>query len=311
MVPIPNLVQDLPLTRLSNSVLVGTAKFTLDQWALFFTAQNPAMARLAAQYQSYSACYNALNAAYALTRESLLTQDVHNLDNEGDQLYIGFRETVAGAQRMTYMPARKQAGDRLNVFIKKYKVDTKENMISEWSKLQQLCEEANASQSLTADIATLGLTDMMARLTDIANQLRDKLTERSNELPALKAMKQAREAFYPEYRALIQLLNAAALIDEDTTKYASLIQTLNRNIDYVRIHAMSSGSGSSSNGGNGGTTPSDDQGGGSDDQGDSSDDQGGGSLPPSGGGETDGGGDDQGGSDDQGGGGLPPSGGEG
>ena len=248
MVPLPNLVQDLPLTRLSNSVLVGTAKFTLDQWQIFFTHANPAPTRVAAQFQSYSASYDALNAAYALTRESLLTQDVFNLDQEGDQLFIGFKETVAGAQRMTYVPARKQAGDRLNVFAKKYKVDTKENMISEWSKLQQLTEEAAGSESIMADIATLGLTEMMARLSEIANELRDKLTQRSNELPALKAMKQAREAFYPEYRALIQLLNAAALINEDTMKYASFIQTLNRNIDYVRIHAMSNGG--SSNEGN-------------------------------------------------------------
>ena len=246
MVQIPTLVQDLPLTRLTHSVLVGTMKFTLDQFGAFFNAQNPAPARLAQQQASFSTAYGTLNAAYALTRESLLTQDISSLDDEGDQLYLAVKETSLAAQRMTYVQARKQAGDRNVVLLKKYRIDTKENMISEWSKIQQLCEEANASAQITADMATLGLTEVMARLTTIADTLRDKLTERSSEMPALKAMKQAREALYPEYRALIQLLNAFALVSDNVQQYDTLISTLNGNIDYVRIHAMSSGNGSSS-----------------------------------------------------------------
>lgn len=241
MVQIPTLVQDLPLTRLTNSVLVGTMKFTLDQFGAFFTAQNPAPARLAQQQTDFSAAYGRLNAAYALTRESLITQDISGLDEEGDQLFLAVKETSLAAQRMTYVPARKEAGDRNVVMLKKYRIDTKENMISEWSKIQQLCEEANASAQITADMATLGLTEVMVRLTTIADTLRNKITERSNELPALKAMKQAREAIYPEYRALIQLLNAFALVNDNVHQYATLISTLNGNIDYVRIHAMKDG----------------------------------------------------------------------
>ncbi|MBO4214707.1 MAG: hypothetical protein J5888_00050 [Bacteroidaceae bacterium] len=241
MVQIPTLVQDLPLTRLTNSVLVGTMKFTLDQFGAFFTAQTPVPARLAQQQTDFSAAYGRLNAAYALTRESLITQDISGLDEEGDQLFLAVKETSLAAQRMTYVPARKEAGDRNVVMLKKYRIDTKENMISEWSKIQQLCEEANASAQITADMATLGLTEVMVRLTTIADTLRNKITERSNELPALKAMKQAREAIYPEYRALIQLLNAFALVSDNVQQYATLISTLNGNIDYVRIHAMKDG----------------------------------------------------------------------
>ena len=114
-------------------------------------------------------------------------------------------------------------------------------MISEWSKLQQMTEEANESAQLTADLATLGLTDMWARLTEVATLLRDKLTQRSSELPAQKAMKQAREAIYPEYRTLVAVLNAYALVDADTTRFQALIAALNNNIDYVRVHAMKDG----------------------------------------------------------------------
>ena len=142
---------------------------------------------------------------------------------------------------MTYLPAKKQAGDRTMVFLKKYRLDVRENMVSEWSKMQQLCEEAAGSAAIGADMATLGLTDVMARLTEIAALLRQKLTERSAQMPAQQAMKQARETIYPEYRVLIQLLNAFALIDQNAERYNVLISALNANIDYVKIHAMAKG----------------------------------------------------------------------
>jgi hypothetical protein len=231
-------VQDVPVARMTNSVLVGTMKFTLDQFEQFFTIQNPAPARLAAQFAEFTASYKALNEAYALTRESLVTVDIQGLDTEGDQLFIGLKETIEGARRMTVVPTRKQAGDRLQVFIKKYQVDVKENMVSEWSKLQQMTEEGNNSTQITQDLATLGLTELWARLTEIAAELRAKLTERSAELPAQQSMKLARETVAAEYRMLIDVLNAYALIDNDLHRFDSLISTINNNIYYVRVHAM-------------------------------------------------------------------------
>ena len=250
MIQIPELVKDAPIVRMKNAVLVGTMKFTLDRFDASFDAEeNPAPPRLAAQLAEFRTSYEALNAAYALTRESLITQDIAALDEEGDQLYLGLKETVEGARRMTYMPARKEAGDRLTVFLKKYRIDVRENMIEEWSKLQQMTEEADGDVLVRQDIATLGLTDLMTRLTAIAAELRQKMTERSAGLPAQKAMKQAREAVYPEYRALILLLNAFAVTDSEPDRYAALIFQLNNNIDYVKIHAMTKGTASEDEGG--------------------------------------------------------------
>jgi len=250
MIQIPEQVKDAPIVRMKNAVLVGTMKFTLDRFDASFDAEeNPAPPRLAAQLAEFRTSYEALNAAYALTRESLITQDIAALDEEGDQLYLGLKETVEGARRMTYMPARKEAGDRLLVFLKKYRIDVRENMIEEWSKLQQMTEEADGDVLVRQDIATLGLTDLMTRLTAIAAELRQKMTERSAGLPAQKAMKQAREAVYPEYRALILLLNAFAVTDSEPDRYAALISQLNNNIDYVKIHAMTKGTASEDEGG--------------------------------------------------------------
>ena len=271
MIQIPEQVKDAPIVRMKNAVLVGTMKFTLDRFDASFDAEeNPAPPRLAAQLAEFRTSYEALNTAYALTRESLITQDIAALDEEGDQLYLGLKETVEGARRMTYMPARKEAGDRLLVFLKKYRIDVRENMIEEWSKLQQMTEEADGDVLVRQDIATLGLTDLMTRLTAIAAELRQKMTERSAGLPAQKAMKQAREAVYPEYRALILLLNAFAVTDSEPDRYAALIFQLNNNIDYVKIHAMTKGTASEDEGGDEPEptpTPTPDPSGGGDDSG--------------------------------------------
>ena len=271
MIQIPEQVKDAPIVRMKNAVLVGTMKFTLDRFDASFDAEeNPAPPCLAAQLAEFRTSYEALNAAYALTRESLITQDIAALDEEGDQLYLGLKETVEGARRMTYMPARKEAGDRLMVFLKKYRIDVRENMIEEWSKLQQMTEEADGDVLVRQDIATLGLTDLMTRLTAIAAELRQKMTERSAGLPAQKAMKQAREAVYPEYRALILLLNAFAVTDSEPDRYAALIFQLNNNIDYVKIHAMTKGTASEDEGGDEPEptpTPTPDPSGGGDDSG--------------------------------------------
>jgi len=112
-----------------------------------------------------------------------------------------------------------------------------------------MTEEADGDVLVRQDIATLGLTDLMTRLTAIAAELRQKMTERSAGLPAQKAMKQAREAVYPEYRALILLLNAFAVTDSEPDRYAALISQLNNNIDYVKIHAMTKGTASEDEGG--------------------------------------------------------------
>ena len=97
MVQIPILVKDLPLTRLTNSVLVGTMKFTLDQFNLAFDADHPAPGKLELQLTDYAGAYNGLNEAYALTRESLITVDISALDHEGDQLHLAVKETAEAA----------------------------------------------------------------------------------------------------------------------------------------------------------------------------------------------------------------------
>ena len=62
---IPTLVQEFKLAATTNSVCVAIVKFTLGQFALYFTAAAPAPVKLARQITSLRAAYDVMNDAYA------------------------------------------------------------------------------------------------------------------------------------------------------------------------------------------------------------------------------------------------------
>lgn len=245
MVNIPTLVQDLALTKLTNSVYVGTMKFTIDTveaFVLSLPSEHPDVEMVAEQLREAKKAYQTLDAAYKLTLRSALTDEIAALDAEGDQVFLAVKEMVAAALRMTFDAEKMRQAQVYSEFLRKYKVNVQENMISEWSKLQQLCEEAASTEALTQAEAALGLTAAMDRLTAIAAQIRQKITQRSGELPEAEQMKKARAAMDPEYKALIVVINSSAVFTTNPA-YNNVIKTLNGNINYVRIHAMSKSAG--------------------------------------------------------------------
>ena len=241
MVNIPILIPEFGIARLTNSVYVGTMKFTIDTVVAFlgeFPSEHPDVVLVTEQLAEMRKAYQTLDAAYALTLRSAVTDEIAALDAEGDQVFLAVKEMVAAAMRLTFDTEKLRHAQVYSEFLKKYKVNVQENMISEWSKIQQLCEEAAASQTLTQAEAALGMTAAMDRLTAIATQIRQKITQRSGELPEAEQMKKARAAMDPEYRAMITVINASAVFTRNTS-FDNLIKTLNGNLNYVRIHAMS------------------------------------------------------------------------
>ena len=67
-------------------------------------------------------------------------------------------------------------------------------------------------------------------LTGFSAQIRQKITERSGELPEAQQMKKA--------RAQILVLNASAVIYGQGGDFDGIVKKLNDNFNYVRIHAM-------------------------------------------------------------------------
>lgn len=250
MQQIPELVKELGLSRLTNAVYVGTIKFTIDQMRqLYVDNQDKFPALLTAQYTDARSAWATLDDAYAQTLRNAISDEISALDKEGDQLLYAVRGTVDAALRMTFNAEKVERAKYFNEFWKKYRIDPTENMIAEWSKVQQAMQEANTNYQLELAAKALGIWDVVARLTTIADTIRKKITERSAQLPELQQMKKARVAMDPEYKRLIQILNAFLIANADFAQLASeMVAALNRNIDYIRIHAVSkAGSGEEEN----------------------------------------------------------------
>ena len=311
---IPTLVQEFKLAATTNSVCVAIVKFTLGQFALYFTAAAPAPVKLARQITSLRAAYDVMNDAYAEQQKRVETAGIKQRDDEGDQLLYGVKGMLEGAVRMTYDQVRYTKANLLWEAFRKYRIDPTENMISEWSKVQQFCEEYLGKADLQDAGALLSVDGPIRRLAVLADEIRDLMTERNAATPTQGAMANAREAVYPEYRTAILLLNAFVAISDDPTWMAALVKALNDNLNYVRKHSMTQGGGgsnNSNNNGGGGSNNDDNNGsGGSDDNNGGSGDNGGdtpggdnngGGSGDNGGGSGDNGGDTPGGGDNGGG----------
>lgn len=244
MQEIPKLVKDLGIARLTNAVYVGTMKFTLDQVQALLDGEHKddVPEKLRRQWQDFAAAYEEVDDAYALTLRSAITDEIAALDGEGDQLVLAVKGIAEAAMRMDFDPERQQAATYFDEHWRKYKINPQENMLSEWSKVQQACQEATTDGQMEQAAKTISIHAAILRLASIAETIREKITERAATLPEFQQMKKARATMDPEYKLLILMLNAFAIATDRPGIYEDLIATLNNNIDYVKLHAVNKGS---------------------------------------------------------------------
>ena len=234
-------VQSAPITDLKLTHFVGLMTFTKDQFAQTFTTENPAPAKVAEQLSRYLTAYTVLDNAYRADKYSLDTEKLKNADEACDHIFMGIKKMTQAQQAFEFNLAVKVAADRMMQCIDKFEIDVAEDYLGENNKLQQFLVEISGSAQLTADAQTLGLADALTQLDEQVTLLRDLLTQRGNAKPSKGAMKAARVNMEPEYRWLIAILNAAALMNNDEHAYETLVNTLNNNIDYLRVHALKDG----------------------------------------------------------------------
>lgn len=254
-------VQSAPITDLKLTHFVGLMTFTKDQFAQTFTTENPAPAKVAEQLSRYLTAYTVLDNAYRADKYSLDTEKLKNADEACDHIFMGIKKMTQAQQAFEFNLAVKAAADRMMQCIDKFEIDVAEDYLGENNKLQQFLVEISGSAQFTADAQTLGLTDALTQLDEQVTLLRDLLTQRGNAKPSKGAMKAARVNMEPEYRWLIAILNAAALMNSDEHAYETLVNTLNNNIDYLRVHALKDG-GATEGGGGTGTNENENGGGG-------------------------------------------------
>ena len=247
-------VQSAPISQFKQTHFVGLMTYTKEQFAAFFTTENPAPVKLAAQLTVFNQKYDVLDEAYRIDSYSLDTEKLKKADEDCDSTVKAINKMIAAQQAFGFNPPVKDAADRMMQCYDKFEIDVTEDYLGENNKLQQFVHEIETSAQLTADAQTLGIQPAVAQLKEKVTLMRDLLTQRGLAQAPKGAMKAARATMETEYRWLIAALNAYTFVDENPQRFASLISILNTNIDYLRIHALKDGGNTSGQGGNGSDT---------------------------------------------------------
>lgn len=234
-------VKTINLFDLRQTHLVGLMTFTRDQFAASFSTEKPAPTKLQAQIAAFNKAYTDLDTAYRADTYSLDTDELKAADKECDDIFRSIAKMVDAQLDFNFNPELKMAAKRVKQAIDKFGIDVSEDYLAENNKLQQLIQEITESTQLTADSKALGLETAFAQLKEKATLVRDLLTSRGLAKAPKGRMKQARQAVEDEYRQLIQLLNAYALVDDDEHRFDSLFNLLNQNIDYLKNTVLARG----------------------------------------------------------------------
>jgi hypothetical protein len=234
-------VKTLHLSELKNTHFVGLMTFTRDQFASTFGNTDASPAKVTAQLQRFNNAYKTLDEAYKTSTYSLDTERLRQADDDCDRTFMGIKKMVQAQQAFDFNPTVKDAADRMMQAIARFDISPDEDYLGENSKLQQLLNDVNTVTSLTDDAATLGVTAAFAQLAEKVDLVRKLITQREAFKAPNGATKAARQQMEPEYRWLIAILNAAALMDDDEHRFDSLITVLNAHIDYLKKNVIRKG----------------------------------------------------------------------
>ena len=194
-------------------------------------------AKVVTQLTAFLNSKNHEDDVYRLQRGSDLTEVLFNKDqNERDPLFRNIHNMLSMYAENSIDTARQTAAQKMLKVEKKYEIDTRENLETEGLKISQWLQEQFASAELTAAAATLGLTEALQQLDTINTECRQLAGDRNDEraLQETSALKNARTATDVEYEWMIRMLAAAALMDNNETRYLTLIRGLNEDINYYK-----------------------------------------------------------------------------
>ena len=243
------------IERKGNSYHVNFYLRVSSRFANFFTAQNPAPARVAAQLACFNAAIAAEDGFFKISTKSDLTPLIQEWDTKRDNNTSSLR-AMAQAFALNPADAQKQAdGQRVLDLMRHYALSNDDNYENQGSKTLQFCQAIDGSTTNTAAITNIGATAFYQGLKEANEQCRALIDQRNlerSEAPQ-QTMVDLRAKTEAEYRDLIFITNAYAMTNDDIHAWDPLLNVLNEDINYYEKTVFAgNGSSSGNNGGNSG-----------------------------------------------------------
>ena len=176
---------------------------------------------------------------YVISQKSLLTKRIAEADHQRDQMFMGYRAAVNAFLRSpdTAMAA---ASERLWAHLTDYRINTGWQFDRETAAIANLLKDCETKYA--ADVDKLGVKAYVDALKT-ANEKVDELlltrtTDRGEQ--AAGALRAARRASDAAYIRLMKVVNALAILHNDTAKCDAFIKFMNAEIKHYREQSYGS-----------------------------------------------------------------------
>lgn len=175
---------------------------------------------------NFKVAVTAEDEALKISQKSLLTDEIAKADSDRDALYAGYKKAVEGFLAMPIADMA-QAAKILSQHIKDYKINTADQLDKETGLLVNFISDLE--DKYAAQVAKLGLTAFVTNLKEANERVRTLTLQRTNEKISITvgALKTARTASDDAYRALVEMVNALALVfgEKDYTAFIDYVNT--------------------------------------------------------------------------------------
>lgn len=234
---IPQL-DSLTTSRLQKTVRMNfweTVKPSLAEWR---AKQEPAqfVGKAEAQYQAWLQAEEHEDECYVLATKDAFTQALLEKDQQRDPLTLQVKNYFTFYAQNTVEPAKQQAAQALLPVWQKYAIDVKAAYALQTTQTAQWIDEMEQTPALTAALETLGLTQTVAQLKQVNQDIRNLLAQRdqTDSTTQKAAYRTACTATDEEWRLLVLTLNAYAVTSTSETLFTDLFALVNKQIDNAR-----------------------------------------------------------------------------
>ena len=244
------------------------AALTNAQYFSFMTAFREQLQSAAFTANAITTRVAALEAQIALVDKylkiqqgSYLSQEILNADHRGDLAY-GTAHSVTLAWVGKEFEPQATAAEMVNRVFRLYKINTSAQYDEQWGLIGNFLTDIQKPE-LAEHIQTLGIAGPLQVLQECYTQMKALIRQRDDEASGKVkgALAQTRKDCDKAYNAVLDIIEAAALMADDASAYYEFITRWNTALNrYIQQIISKKGGGSSSGGGGG----SDDQGGGDD-----------------------------------------------
>ena len=200
------------------------------------TADAKVKTKVTAELTALQTALKAEADALALSKANLLSGEIKTLDTERDKHYKALRKAITFF--LSHPDAELvKAAQRLERLLKDYNIDPKMQLDRETGLLLNLISDLETKSA--ADVTALALTPVVQAMKQANDKLREVTRARANDraVQIVGQLKQAQHASDEAYRALVQKVNALAVV-EGEADYADFISKMNEQVKHYKQEVL-------------------------------------------------------------------------